>query len=378
MKLNYRTYCVPKPAGYRILICLKVLLLTAVIATCALVALAKIYSQPYMKAIKTGGNSFREQIICTLERPAGISFYDSNEGIESLASLMLPPPVKKNIAEAKTLDVIPEGKIPIIEVDISGNDVFSLINETEYRPNLYSLFEAGWNAESKSSGAGYTTVSARNISRENEPSVLILHTHGTEAYSNGSWCEPGYNFRTADTEENVVAVGAALENELSSLGVAVIHCTIMHDKTSYVSSYANAATTIKEYLEKYPSIRYVIDIHRDALTKANGDIMRPVTYDIDGSSVAQVMSVVGTDYLGAAHPGWSKNLTLAAVLQSRLESICENITRPINLRGAAFNEQYTSGSLLLEIGSTGNTVEEAKKAARIVGRALASIINQDM
>ena len=86
------------------------------------------------------------------------------------------------------------------------------------------------------------------------------------------------------------------------------------------------------------------------------------------------MTVVGTDELGANHPNWTQNLNLAVKLQYLLNSDYKDFARPINLRGAGFNEQYPSGSLILEIGSCTNTLSEAKTAGKLTADCLAKII----
>ncbi len=263
---------------------------------------------------------------------------------------------------------VPEGSLPIVPTDLSASELgeFYISNETPYNPNVAALSQTG------GAVAAWSDLSAD----KNAPLVLIIHTHGTEAYSAEgavSYDESNVAPRTENTAENVVAVGSVMAAVFRENGISTLHCTILHDLESYKDSYNRAAATIKEYLEKYPSIKYVFDIHRDSLIRENGEKIRPVT-EIDGESTAQVMSVVGTDYKGAAHPNWEINLSLAATLQSRLNDSYSKLARHIYLRGASFNQQYTEGSLLLEIGSCGNTLAEAKRAGEIVAKELSQII----
>ncbi|MBQ7982553.1 MAG: stage II sporulation protein P, partial [Clostridia bacterium] len=207
------------------------------------------------------------------------------------------------------------------------------------------------------------------------PLVLILHTHGTESYApDGASAVPENTaYRTQDTSQNVVSVGAVLTETLENSGIPVLHCTTMFDADSYTDAYTLAAAYIRETTAAYPSIAYVFDVHRDALESADGTVLRPVT-EIDGEICAQVMSVVGTDEAGAYHPDWVGNLTVAVHLQARLNAVYPAFARPINLRTATFNAQYAPGSLLLEIGAAGNSVEEAKSAAYRLGCVLADLI----
>lgn len=207
-----------------------------------------------------------------------------------------------------------------------------------------------------------------------EPLVLIVHTHGTESFAPDGEVsvKPGPS-RSSDPESNMIAVGKVMSDLLNESGIPTLHCETMHDLESYRASYDLCADTIREYLAEHPSIKYVFDVHRDAVVRQNGDIVKPVC-NINGSLSAQVMLLVGTNEKGADHPDWEDNLTVAAKLQSKLIGKYRNFARPINIRGASFNEQFTKGSLLIEIGSSGNTLSEAKYAARLLTYQIAEMI----
>ncbi len=212
---------------------------------------------------------------------------------------------------------------------------------------------------------------------EDAPLVLIIHTHGTEAYApdHAKTVSDTFHARSTDITENVVAVGDKLAETLSSFGIGVLHCQTMFDETSYTASYTAAADYIRETVEKYPSIQYVFDVHRDALESADGSIYRPVTL-INGEVSAQVMLVVGSDAGGADYPAWKDHLTAAVHLQDKLNQTYPGFARPINVRCATFNAQYAPGSLLLEIGASGNSLEEARCAAYYLGQAMGKIITR--
>ncbi len=211
-----------------------------------------------------------------------------------------------------------------------------------------------------------------------EPLILILHTHGTEAFSpeGATSCLPTAVQRSSNIEENIVAVGAVMAQKLNEAGIPTLHCETMHDLESYQRSYNLAADTIQKYLTEYPSIKYVFDVHRDAIVRTSGDLIRPLTV-IDGKLAAQVMLLVGTDEKGADHPNWLDNFSIAAKLQSKLTSTYDKFARPINIRGASFNEQFTPGSLLIEIGSAGNTLSEAKNAAEHLTYSIIDLIKEN-
>ena len=120
-------------------------------------------------------------------------------------------------------------------------------------------------------------------------------------------------------------------------------------------------------------MKYVLDIHRDALITAEGENLRPVAETEDGPA-AQIMLVVGTDEAGADHPGWEDNLSLALKAQRSVAAVCPGLMRSVDLRRESFNQQLAPGSLLIEAGAAANSLPEAKRAAEIFAFALADII----
>lgn len=201
------------------------------------------------------------------------------------------------------------------------------------------------------------------------PTVLILHTHGTESYTKTEEYQESSSYRTLDTDYNVVSIGTELEKILRSGGINVIHDTTMYDSPSYSSSYSNARKSIRTYLEEYPSIRLVLDIHRDSVEGSDGEQVR-FTAQKDGQTTAQLMMVVGTDANGLNHPNWSENMSLAVKLHAQLEKNCPGICRPISFRSQRFNQDLSTGAMLIEVGSAGNTRAEALLAAQILGQAI--------
>ena len=268
----------------------------------------------------------------------------------------------------ETPEPVTPTEYPIRQTDLScGTDVHALFNETDYEPDTNALLAADlpfpdfsdWQAEF---GSG-------------EPYILILHTHGTEAYSpeGAVTYTMEDSFRSPDRSENVVAVGTVMAETFEAAGIPVLHCTEMFDVQSYQESYSRAAAAIRTYLEKHPSIQIVLDVHRDSVIRADLTRMQPVA-EIDGEEYAQFMIVTGTDFKGADHPLWRNNLNFALKIQNNLIGRADSFVRAINLRGAAFNEQYRAGSLLLEVGSCGNTLSQAKRAGALAAIAIADVV----
>ena len=274
-------------------------------------------------------------------------------------------------AEPDTTDLPPtlsEGHYPIRQTDLScGTDITALFNETSYTPDTYALLEAPLPFEDFGTWAAQYGTDA--------PYILILHTHGTEAYSpeNAVGYDTADTFRSPNTEENVVAVGTVMARTLEEAGIPTLHCTALFDAASYQEAYSRAAAAIRTYLLKYPSIRIILDVHRDSIVRADQTRMQPVT-TIGDTEYAQFMIVTGTDHRGADFPRWTDNLNFALKLQSALMERSNSLVRAINLRGAAFNGQYAPGSLLLEVGSCGNTLTQAKRTGVLAAIAVAELV----
>ncbi|MBR5779671.1 MAG: stage II sporulation protein P [Clostridia bacterium] len=211
------------------------------------------------------------------------------------------------------------------------------------------------------------------------PLVLIIHTHGSEGYlENGyDFYSPDESFRSQDTEKNVVHIGEVLCEKLNSLGVGAVHDKTMYDLTDFNRSYNYSREGIKKALSKYPTIRFVIDLHRDSVFDSNDNNIKPLTV-LNGKDCAQLMLVVGTNQGGSDHPDWRDNLTFATHLQQKMNDFYPTLARPINLRTAAFNQALAKGSVLLEVGSCGNTVEEAENAVLLFAQAYASLLKENL
>ncbi len=253
--------------------------------------------------------------------------------------------------------------LPVMSRSIAAESLYTLSNETDFSPDLMAL-------ASKTPAALEDLVIAND-----QPLVLIVHTHGTESYNARSdgYYDKNAVTRSEDISQNVVSIGAALAETLCDFGIPTIHSEKMCDKDSFLRAYATSAAEVKAYLEKYPSIRFVIDLHRDSIASPDGTKTKPV-FSHAGSDAAQLMFVVGTNGAGADHPHWKENLSLALTLQKSIGENVPDLFRPINLRLASFNEQLSPGYLLLECGSCANTHDEALHSIRLFGTELARVL----
>ena len=293
--------------------------------------------------------------------------YKSGENIEKA-----PSKQQRNNTETQTdnetasvttykSDVYSDGikYFPITELDLSGN-VLSLSNETSFSPDTQNLLEK-------------TPLALQDVKITDLPLVLIIHTHAGECYTTYDSMYPENEPTRNYDGDNILEIGREVKNALSDFGISAIHCENMHDKDSFINAYSNSAKTVKQYLKDYPSIKFVIDIHRDAIIRSDGESIKPVV-EIGGEKYAQLMFVVGTNEKGHNHPEWQENLSLALNVMQKTQEYYPGLFRSVNLRDVPFNQQLSCGYLLLEAGSSANLKNEALLSARAFAQGLASVI----
>ena len=209
-----------------------------------------------------------------------------------------------------------------------------------------------------------------------EPQVLIMHTHATESYQ--TWpdpvFDPGYTARSKSTALNMCAVGEKMAQVLNAAGIRTLHDETLYDAPGYTDSYKRSRAGVQTYLERYPSIKVVLDVHRDAIEDSDGTRVKPVC-EIDGESTAQVMVIAGCDNGSSiALPNWRLNLRFAAEWETAMESAYPGLTRPVLCGYRFYNQDLTTGSLLIEIGGHANTLDEALRAGEYAAKALAAVL----
>lgn len=262
--------------------------------------------------------------------------------------------------EAVTPDKVEERTISGGAGYVNGGGI-SLFNRTEKTVDLAAVAAAGTSLSFLPAAQG--------------PQVLIIHTHGTESFARDGtepYTETG-TAHTTDSSYNIIRVGDEIARIFEEQGISVLHDREFYDYPSYNGAYDRSRAAIEGYLAQYPTLRMVLDIHRDALVGSDGTIYKPVL-QVDGVKTAQVMLLVGSDDAGASFPDWTEHLALAMEIQNQMNALWPGLARPITLRTARFNQQLTKGSLLVEVGSHGNTLDEVLAGARLFARAAGQVI----
>lgn len=203
------------------------------------------------------------------------------------------------------------------------------------------------------------------------PRILIYHTHSSEMYlgravSNNQANQGHYQFRNLSdpTVTGVMSAGRHLANALTKIGVITMHEPRIHTLPTINYSYGNSEKTVKEILSKQ-NFDILIDLHRDAGVK-------DTTIAIGGRRVARVALVVGTaERIPLSHPDYAKNLEFAQQLKSLCDEMYPGLMRPIQVqKEARYNQHLHPRSLIVELGSVENTLEEALLAAELLANVL--------
>ncbi len=270
--------------------------------------------------------------------------------------------------------LLPEAEPAAGELAASADDaesdesveVFETPHEGEFRETTITGGLRIKNETAYSVDAGALLLSGPPLRLPEEgPQILILHTHGSEAYTQAGLdrYEPNDSYRTDDTRFNIVHVGDELTSLFEAAGLRVLHDREIYDYPSYTGSYSRSGEAVQRYLSEYPGIAVVIDMHRDALG-SDGVIYKTMAEE-EGVVASQVMLLVGTDGSGLEHPEWRQNLALALYLQEAVGRRHPTLMRPVTLVQQRYNQHLTTGSLILEVGCSGNTMQEALAAIRL-------------
>ena len=208
------------------------------------------------------------------------------------------------------------------------------------------------------------------------PQILILHSHGSEGYTPA--VDDGIvwsgDHRTTDSRYNVVRMGDAMAEVFAQAGISVLHDRTLYDYPEYAGAYDRSLAGIDRYLKEYPSIRFVLDVHRDAIETESGSRYAPVC-TVDGRQAAQVMIICGCDNGTTVQlPGWRQNLRFAAAWERSMEGMYPGFTRPVLFSYRFYNQDLTTGSLLIEIGGHGNNLNEALYAGQLAAKGLAAAL----
>lgn len=195
---------------------------------------------------------------------------------------------------------------------------------------------------------------------------LIFHTHATESYLTNSTAAS--NYRSLDEKFNMLEIGRVLSEELAIRGFGTLQDRTLHDYPSYNGAYKNSLETVNKYL-KLKNYEFILDVHRDAVSS---DLTYGPICNINGERAAKLMFVIGTNASGLKHDNWFENLRMAITIQNRAEEMYPGLFRDINLSSSRYNAHVGTGAFIIEVGTTGNSLDEARIAMKYLANVMES------
>lgn len=211
-----------------------------------------------------------------------------------------------------------------------------------------------------------------NIDLDNNSNIVIYHTHTCESYTPSQMFDYQMtgNYRTTDINYSVARVGEELKKFLEPYGFNIIHDTTLNDYPAYTGSYNRSLKVVENVLNQNNS-DIVIDLHRDAVG-SNSNYAPMVK--IGEEYAAQLMFVIGTDGGGLEHPNWQQNLKLAIKIQQKANEMYPGLFRPIILRNSRYNQHVAKGAFIIEVGATGNTLEQSITSMKYLAQILNEVL----
>ena len=311
------------------------------------------------------------------------ALYLSRKDLSENAAQAVSEPAQETQAEpAQEAPALPAGDIEAYLVPLEGDEArpegAGAILEKNYPQGSGEKYIPCGSGSIKNN----TSVSSADIAAEitnplpfavewnsPDPQILIMHTHATEDYrlSAGLWYRPGDGSRTTDRDLNMCAVGRVMADTLNAAGLNTLHDETLNDYPSYTGSYANSRAVVQQYLSQYPSIKIVLDVHRDAIEDRAGHQYKVITRE--DPHCAQISFVMGSN-----NDHWLENVKLAVAIQQRLTELSPTLMRPMTLRNSNYNQHLTTGSMLVEVGTAGNSLDEALCAARLFAAGFAQVV----
>lgn len=344
------------------------------------VILVCVYSTRFFSGLDNDNNFFSfnidyESILKSTIRIAGYNKekqiskidkeYTSRSGIERILDMELP-----KIEETKNIEVA-----EIDEENIEEETEVKEQRETVQIKDSYTNKYGSVTVKNLTDIKLTESILKPDYNIKNKEDIIIYHTHTCESYTptkENSYKASG-NFRTTDMKYSVARVGKELENQLKKLKFNVVRSDVKHDYPAYSGSYTRSLETVESLLKKNKDTEIVFDIHRDAV--GSNSNYAP-TVEINGEKVAQLMFVIGTNDGGGKHPNWKNNLKFAVKVQEKANQMYPGLFRSINLRSSTFNQKVSNAASIIEVGATGNTLEEACSSMKYLAKVLDAVLNE--
>ena len=270
-------------------------------------------------------------------------------------------------------EIVIEENVETIDMTQVPNNSGTTVIEKNNKKDVYTDIYQSVKIKNESSYALTEEMVTPNIDFENKKDIIIFHTHTCESYTpteKDNYVASG-NFRTTDLNYSVAKVGSTLTTALTNIGFNVIHDRTYHDYPAYSGSYSRSLATVKNILTQNPNAQLVIDLHRDALGSSSS---YAPSVKIGEEVAAQLMFVMGTDGGGLEHKNWLKNFKLAIKIQEKANEMYPGLFKPIILRNSRYNQHVTTGACIIEVGATGNTLEQCNTSMKYLAKVIEEVM----
>jgi len=302
-----------------------------------------------------------------------------NEEIVGIKIVSYIDIIKDKFLSEEVFIELPEDSVELEPQNIENEKVIKEIEETKNDYEIKSV-TLDWKSEFKNNTKYSVDIEALKREKlsfnlkKKDTEVIIYHTHTTETYTKaaGDTYEESGEFRTLDKNYNVVKVGSRIKDLLEKRGIVAYHEQEVYDYPSYNLSYSKAGKAISALTKKYKNADIVLDVHRDALGSKN-EVYRPIV-NIAGNDVAQILLVVGSNQGGLSHSNWRENLKFALKIQQIANQKYPGLCRYVILRKERFNQHVAPGAIIVEMGATGNTMDEVLRSADLFTDVLSEVI----
>ena len=298
-------------------------------------------------------------------------FAEAKNPLQFLLNLELPvmtatvSPLAFQASADSNTDATPSG-VQHADTNLNTKVIDSIV------PNTYTNSYDGVDIKN---GTDYTLTDEilnPNGLEYNKSDVIIFHTHTCESYTptEAYPYEESGTFRTIDLNYSVSRVGDSLTDQLTSYGFNVIHNKTYHDYPAYTGSYGRSMETVQGILNEKPNTDIIIDLHRDAIA----DTTYAPSVQIGDEIASQLMFVIGTDGGGLEHPNWQQNLKFAISVQKKANELYPGLFRSILLRNSRYNQQLGKAACIIEVGATGNTLEQSMTSMKYLAKVMDEVL----
>ena len=278
-----------------------------------------------------------------------------------------------NIDDTETDDVT----LDTLDLTTENADLRNLSTEVVSENNIsesYNTLYGSVKIKNETSFELTEDILTPDVEYTNVSDIVIFHTHTCESYTateENLYVASG-NYRTTDLNYSVARVGTVLSDILTEKGYNVTHLLTYHDYPAYNGSYTRSYETVSSFLASVDtSPQIIIDIHRDAVG-SNSSYAPSVK--IGDETVAQLMFVIGTNGGGLTHDNWQTNLKFAIKIQEVANEMYPGLFRPIIVRNSRYNQNLADSSFIIEVGATGNTLEEATGSMKYLAEVLSEVV----